>query len=390
MNNFMTLYVFELRKIFKRKIVWITMGIMIVIAFYMGLGTLFDVYSVGDGQDTVEMNGFEYIANSKENDMSISGRKIDDAMIEEVKAAYQSTDAKKRQQYEAVYWNIISIIGEYDAIHNLTEETLYQERAKYQQSRYVDQKLTEEEMAYWLEKEAEIEKPFTYAYASGWQNILIEYVTLNVMVAITVAICLSNVFSEEHVRKTDQLILCSRYGKKSLFFSKMTAGITFGVLCAIILFICLLITKLWVYGAEGFDTVLQLYIEMSSHNLTIGQAIILFGVIYLICSIFYSVVTMFLSEGIKNSIAVMGLMTGSQIFATMFSVPEHFRVLSQIYESQPALLLGIWRFNDYRLVNVFGTYFTNFQVAPVIYLMICVVLVFWGNRLYKRYQVSGR
>lgn len=37
MNNFFTLYTYELKKILKRKIVWITMGILIAIAVFMGI-----------------------------------------------------------------------------------------------------------------------------------------------------------------------------------------------------------------------------------------------------------------------------------------------------------------------------------------------------------------
>lgn len=63
MHNFGTLYVYELKKICKRKIVWITMGILIAIAAFMGAAEpLNHAYSITTGQNRVEMNGFEYLA----------------------------------------------------------------------------------------------------------------------------------------------------------------------------------------------------------------------------------------------------------------------------------------------------------------------------------------
>ena len=75
-------------------------------------------------------------------------------------------------------------------------------------------KLNKEEMNYWLSQEEKIEKPFVYGYAHGWEKILQEFKGLNMMLVLAIVICLSNMFSEEHIRKTDQLILSSRCGKQ--------------------------------------------------------------------------------------------------------------------------------------------------------------------------------
>lgn len=89
MSNFVTLYLYELKKICKRKIVWITLGILIGFTVFMGMAdALTRLYTMTVGEDDVTLNGFEYLAYAKENAMSISGREIDDSMLEEVKAAY--------------------------------------------------------------------------------------------------------------------------------------------------------------------------------------------------------------------------------------------------------------------------------------------------------------
>ena len=107
MNNFFTLYTYELKKILKRKIVWITMGILIAIAVFMGIvEPLTSTYSVTTGGTTVQMSGFEYLSDKKETDQMLDGQKIDDALLEKVAEAYQTLtkevmhNAEKRRKHQ--------------------------------------------------------------------------------------------------------------------------------------------------------------------------------------------------------------------------------------------------------------------------------------------------
>lgn len=121
-----------------------------------------------------------------------------------------------------------------------------------------------------------------------------------------------------------------------------------------------------------------------------GQAVMMMSAVYIAASIFCSIITMFLSEAIQNGVAVMGIMTGSMIVTMLISIPYRFRVISQVYELLPTVLLKVWQLWDNRLVNFLRTYFTNFQIAPFLYLLISAILVLRGNYLYKNFQVSGR
>ena len=409
MNNFFALYTYELKKILKRKIVWITMGILIAIAVFMGIvEPLTSTYSVTTGGTTVQMSGFEYLSDKKETDQMLDGQKIDDALLEKVAEAYQRRhvleegsgititeefvegQSQKQKQYEEIYNYVYYVTGDYEAIHSIDADTLYQTRIDKLQNEWNTQLLTEGEKEYWLEKESGIEQPYTYGYAGGWERVLTEVLTVNFMIFLAIAICLANVFSEEHLRKTDQVILCSKYGKRSLFYSKVAAGVTFGLVSGVVLILAASITTLCVYGMEGYDRAVQIYLPMCSWNLTIGQAALLMGLVCVIASIFYSIIAMFLSEAIKNGVAVMGIMTGSLIFTMLVEVPYRYRVLSQIYGLLPTVLTRVWQLWDDRLVKVGSVYLTNFQIAPIIYIVLGGLLIVWGNRIYKNYQVSGR
>ena len=423
MNNFGTLYLYELKKIGMRKIVGMTMGVLVLLAVYLGAAEpLTASYTYLEGEEAVNISGFEYLAMEKANAEAISGSVIDDALLEEIKNAYlgihtieyDSEDdtvagtsvtgtfdekegqeamkarSQKREQYRRIYSYVRMIMGNYEAIHTINEEILYPTRLNKIQYNWEEQRLTEGEKSYWAEKENTIDKPFVYGYADGWGTVLEEFLSLNVMLILAVSICLANVFSDEHFRKTDQLILCSRYGKKTLFFSKIAAGVTFGAGSSVVLCSLAILSTLCVYGAEGFGVAVQVYMPICSRNLTMGQAVLLMSAVYIAAGIFCSIVVMFLSEAMKNSVAVMGLMTGGMIITMLGDIPYRFRVISQIYGLLPTVLLRVWQLWDDRLVSVFGFRFTNFQIAPVIYLAIGAALIFWGKRIYKNYQVSGR
>lgn len=424
MSQFKTLYAFELRKIWKRKIVWITMGILMAVTVFMGFAEVFSTYTVSDGQGMIEISGFAYRDREKKNAETIVGRSINDALLDRVKDAYRGVytgeydterygqtsaamlmtgeigdgesgeDMKQRilaqEQYREIYKYVYHITGNYDAIHEISEEALYQERTDYQEKEMMWQGLSEGEKDYWREKEQAIGKPFVYGYAKGWYKVLEEFLTLNFELVLAVAVCLSTVFSEEHVRRTDQLILCSQNGRNALLLAKISAGVTFGMISAVVLFLLALISTIAFFGPEGFDTALQIIIPMSSWNLTVGQTVLLLGAVYLVAAVLYSIIAMFLSEAMKNSVAVMGLMVGCLIATMIFSVPERFRVLSQLYDLIPTVLAGVWNLTDYRLVKLCGTYLTNYQTALLLYAAISAVLVFWIRHLYRSYQVSGR
>lgn len=416
MNNFGSLYTYELKKICKRRMVCVTMVIMIFVLVLMYLvGPLIQKWPMFDGVKEIQMNGYEYAVYEKETADKLTGLKIDDAMLEEVKDAYRGVyreilddglsvttpigdataeDAKvlveKRNQYKPIYILVVNVMEEYNAIHNITEQKLYQIREKQYQNHASNLMLTEDEMAYWKEQDDMIEKPFTYGYLGGWDKILDELMLLNFMLILTIGICLSNVFSEEHTRKTDQVILCSKHGRNVLQYAKVAAGITFGFGCGIIFLGFMMICALGIYGTEGFDVAFQITFPNCARNMTMGQMVLVRSLIFLVSSILYSVIAMALSELLKNGVVVMGLMLGALYFTLLFNVPYEYRVFSQLYGLIPILLLDPANAADYRLTRMGNLFLTNYQSGFVCYFIVCIVLIMIVNKSYKSYQVSGR
>ena len=80
-----TLYVYELRKIVCRKIVWITGGIMLLLCVSLSFVDLISTSSdFGEGNEEIVVSGYELMKIRRECARALSGRKIDDSLLQEM------------------------------------------------------------------------------------------------------------------------------------------------------------------------------------------------------------------------------------------------------------------------------------------------------------------
>ncbi len=387
MKRISTLYGYELKKIASRKIVWIVGAIMILLCTFLSFSDLIssDYY----GED--EVSGYEAMKINREYARSFAGRKLDDTLLYEMQDSYSKGKIGNGiKEYTPIYSYVQEITEDSNLTLEIDSNKLYKEREKSILQNRTDQMLTEKEMSYWEEKDKQIETPFAYEYTEGWSNLFIYMYTVNYMILFMIAICLSNVFSVECLRKTDAIILCSQFGKKHLYWAKVLAGITFGVVTAILFFGTAVISSICVYGSDGLNAALQVAFPLSSWNISIGKSVLILLAALLIISVLYSIVIMFLSEVLKNSVAVMAIPVGIMILTMMIDIPYQFRTASQIYDLLPTNLLTAWELWDDRLVSLFGKYLTNYQIAPITYLVIIILLIIAGKRIYQKYQIGAR
>lgn len=411
MKRIGTLYAYELKKIASRKIVWIVGIIMIFLCAFLSFSDL--ISSSYYGED--EISGYEAMKINQEYARNLADRKIDDTLLREMQDYYSREDVEESndsisggqisiitdesqedeidkgiKEYTPIYAYVKEITEDSNMALKISSDELYKMREKSILQNRTDQMLTEKEMDYWEEKDKQIETPFTYEYTESWSNLWNYMYTINYMILLMLAICLSNVFSVEYLRKTDAIILCSQYGKKHLYLAKVLAGISFGVIIAILFFGITAISSICVYGADGFSAALQIAFPLSSWNISVGESVLVLLFVLLIISVLYSVAIVILSEILKNSVAVMAIPVGIMILTMMIDIPYQFRIASQIYDLLPTNLLTEWELWDDRLVSVLGKYLTNFQIAPILYLIIIIVLFFVGKRVYLKHQIGAR
>lgn len=402
MNNLCVLYRYELKKLFQKKILWVSLGICLLAIVFSLLFPLTGDYNVdGVVVDTIYHQTKIIQANKK----ALSGRTIDQDLLEETLHAYSYipldaeniVDTEEYRTYARPYSAIFSLIKSWTGQNNTAtiqwnpdEAALYSAMQSRMLQTWNNNCLTDSEITYWQNQSNNLQKPFVYQYHDGYESILEIYLTVGFMMMLFIAIALSNTFPDEHSRRTDQLVLCTVKGKSHIYRIKLLAGITVGLLGALLMTVLTWTLSLAIYGTEGFHTAIQLFYTTYAAPITVGQACLIAYGCLLVTALLISILVMFLSELLHSSIAALSIITAMILASSLLQVPAEYRLLGQLWDYFPTSFLAMWNTFDCRLIEVFGTYFTSYQIVPLIYIFATILLSVLGKQIYTRYQVSGR
>lgn len=380
-----TLYKFELRKIISRKIVWITGGLLLVGLLIWGVASA--ILPQNREYSDSSLNG--YVANRAEQEAAeqISGREINQTLIDEMRPAYENFIFNGNYKEALPYLDVYNLIGETLGTQASAEilecdsETFY-EKLNAQLEANIPTGLTES---------ISFDEPIVYhGYFDGWRQITDMMKLIACMEIMFIVICLSTVFTVEHIRRTDQIILCTHLGKKKLYTVKILAGLTVGIGFTILLSLLMLGIIAFLYGFDGYDTILQ-FVLLRPFNLTVGQAALILVGLSFAGTVLISAFTMMLSEVTKNSIATIGIITGI-LLVTMFimEMPANLKLLSEIWYLLPSNLVSLNGALRYSMFHVGGSPLAAYQYAPIVYLVLTVIFALIGKFTYNRYQINGR
>lgn len=404
MDNFGVLYRYECKKLLSRKIVWISFSLCIItIVISLFAPFLGSYYAEGEFIDT----NYRMQQIDKRYSEDLSGREINQELLEETIAAYRKipdvagmnyTMTEEYQQYARPYSEIFNFIRRTTGMQTSEvirawqpdENDLYAKRQIWLTSSRKDLGLSKGEMDFWREREEQIKTPYVYQEYRVYDIMISSYQTVGLFVWMLLAICLSGIFSDEHTRKTDQIILSSPLGKKKLYWAKIATGVSFAAISTILLFTFLFVIAICLYGMEGFQAAFQFIYTDNSDNITCGQAVMIAYGNMIIAAVITSVFVMVLSELIRSNIAAVAISTGLLILNMIVMIPVQYRVLAQIWAWLPWCFLTPWNVFSNYTISIFGHYLTSWQAVPMIYMITSVMLAVIGKPIYQRFQVSGR
>lgn len=384
MYNFTTLVKYEYQKLLKRRIVWVSFSVFLLLILVSVCLPLFT-------NSVTYENGMTYregdlLKEKNAASQSLSGTPIDDALLDEMKKSDEievnsDADYVERTKYNSL---LTFITGITDKGTLVTTDELYTLRWKAVQNSWEQNVLTTEEKAYLTELEGEIDTPFVYAYTMAYQKFFAYIYIVSIAQTLFFAICIPSVFTEEYVRKMHPLIQSSCLGKIPLYTAKIFTALTFSLLAGILFLLSVLLPCLLLYTASGFDAPLQLLGVNMSWALTVGQAALLLICLSLAAAILQCCVCIFLAEWTKNSVAAMSIPVGFLLFSSLLHIPEQYRVLSQIWEYLPSNLVSFRGAFSNRMVPFFGGFLKAWEAAPLCYLVFSILCVCMGYRLYAR------
>lgn len=402
MKNFKTIYMYEMKKLLCRKIVYVTAAVMLLaLVFSVCGGVLGNYYVDGEAVDS------HY--NMQKTDAAyaraLNGRKIDRQLLEETQAAYgkmpegveRYTLTEEYQKYARPYSAIHNFIAQsltipYEEVNTwkADEAELYADREKEMEKVWEELRLTEAEKEYWRKAGRQPKTPYSFYYADGWETLGSCGYTFALMMLLMAGICLSGVFTEEHSRRTDQLLLCSRHGKRELYWAKILAGITFAGGGTLFYTAVMMLTGFLIYGADGGRALIQFMYPRSPQSVNMMEmALILYGVI-LTAVVMTGVFVMVLSELLHSSMGTLSIVVGMILLTMFVNIPADLRTLEQLWDFIPSNFTDVGTIFSSQLISVGTLHLLPRIVAPVLYLLLTVLFAAAGKKIYEKYQVSGR
>ena len=224
MNNFGPVFRFELAKIWKKRVTLITLLVIIVLNLFSWLNFLIRtertrVVVEDDGKTVISkentIGGYERMVRLRENAKKLDGMFLDETMIQ--KSLESEADRYGINEYAVMREFVISaIMSDTYQIPESAEALYFDWKQSVIKNAVDDYGANENDIAALKDRINSLDTPFRYTYGFGWEVILGNMLTLGVETALAVAVVLSTVFSDEHRRKTDAIILCTKKGRSTV------------------------------------------------------------------------------------------------------------------------------------------------------------------------------
>ena len=404
MNTLGVLYRYECRKLFQKKLVWVSLILCVVVALISCSAELIGgVYVDGERIDS----SYHYALTDLEYMKKLSGRAIDQTLLEETVAAYRQIPdiagrhyigSEEYQQIARPYSDIFNFVHVTTMLQpsqvmyewEPDEQEFYQMQNEFFEEYWETLQLTEGEKQFWRNRHDQMETPLIYQESYIYSKLYSTFQAIGLFALFMQAICLAGVFSDEYSRKTDQLNLCTVNGRKGLYWAKLLAGISFAAGTSLLLAVVSFVWLGFLYGRGNASTLLQFVFRSCAEPITCGQAVLIADGLMIVTVVLIAVFTMFLSEWTHNNIATLSIVGTILILDMMVSIPRPLRALAQLWEWLPFNILAFHRIFDAYTLPLFGLHLTAWQALPPIYLITAVGLVLMGQKIYRSRQISGR
>lgn len=396
MNNFGTIYRFELKKVLGQPLAFVSVLLGTVLLLGCALLSLSGTgyyYRYDAQENAVERTPMPYReveAMRRDYLRPLSGQMLDDAQMAQLVAGYDCDETGTLQWNLNAYSPFLYLNTLADRPKGSAEDFYHTQVRTFDPNpdRYP---LTGAERTYWQEQARTLE-PFRLDYAGGWQAMAQSADLLCQVTVLLATVCLCRLFSQEHRTRTDQLVLSSAKGKFPAFLARWTAGATFAV------GLSLLFSGLYVfffcafYGPDGFSTALQLWQEGLSCplHLSIGQFVMVLLALLALASVMMAALVMLLSELLRTAVPALSVpfILSGVVLLELFQGKG--RPAEQIAAYLPFCRISTDTLTDYCLVTLGRFQCNSIQFSFLLYPLLALLFAGLCWQRYISYQVTGR
>ena len=405
MKNLGTMFGYEMKKIWKRPMTWI--AVLVFSAGFVWYAPI-PFYNYGRTYTFTQPDGTvisrEFTPEEQDRFMIeaprlLSGQPIDEEFFakaeENIPARLEDFDFSNSEDMEKVR----EIEEQRDGYFFLVDPTYYGAyRMLGGQNRYLHRLewfkadveannngyLTEEEIAYWMELEEQIQQPYIYEPTDAPSRLLDVLGVMGMFLPILVALCVCDLFSQEQRARTYPQIFSSRQGCSCLYLAKILAGSATSVLAAAIGIGAVIAASLIRYGPWGWGAAIQLcqYVSSCSFPITARQGILVLTALLLVyallCGAVISLVSMWSGSGVA-SLAVGAALVGGQLLVLqqmwiLEMMVSAVPLLQDMLAYLPIALVNASVLTGKKLAHFFGLTLNYIQAGILVYLAVTVLL----------------
>lgn len=246
---------------------------------------------------------------------------------------------------------------------------------------------SQEEKAFWLKKEQEVQTPFQWGDKSAMDTVWI-IIQIAFYLMFVLAVCISPVFASEYESGAATLLLTTKYGKTKLIWAKISAAVLFSLgYVAIGIGMGIAIEGIAV-GFQGAELPVQLWGTIIPYNWTIGKTCVVSFAMVLLLAGAFTLFTMFVSARIKGSL--MTLVIGFAVligpaFLPMSKESGLWNHMNYLFPVRVALTKDvISTLNSYRFGPVVLSYL---GMAVLVYAVVGIISLLGIGKGFARHQV---
>ncbi|MDP4152785.1 MAG: ABC transporter permease subunit [Bacillota bacterium] len=230
-----------------------------------------------------------------------------------------------------------------------------------------------------------------FDYDWGWSRLQAMQTVLPFTVAVFLLIVLTPLFSSEYAKRTDSLLLCSKYGKNKLIKAKIMTGFIIAISIWLLIQVFNAILVFSLFGIEGATAFVQNWsVNPSPYAFTWLTSYLSVSAMSFLGLLFLTSAVLFISSRCKN--AFVSLIVGVVIILLPALHLDIFSgdAISKILMFHPAkVLIGSDQFKTFEAFYICGKVVMLSIAVAVVTATLSVFMIFGTYYSFKRHQVKN-
>lgn len=417
MTNFWSLVGFELKKFFNRKpaIIFLVVSFFIVVLSCFGM--VIGKNKSSNYYTTQGMSNYDIMKMDRENERKLEGRELNAELILEASNAYKRidenttnyeryTETEEYQKYARPYSSVYNLVAQFglaqygslqygkDFDGNDFENIIYDMANMiydYRENQY-KQNLTNNPLfsASDVEKvmslDENVQKPFIMSYTDGYKRFFALIMTTVAIILLVISFWLSPIFSNEYANRMDTIILTTKNGKQSFIYAKIVSSLIISFSITLVFLITSYFVCMGIYGFDGTNAQIQLYVPSLTYNFTMLDTTILMIIISLFAVYLHTSICLFVSSISRNALVPMSI-SGVLIVLGWFNFSNNVLIMKLRY-FLPSSMGTFWDVIATQLVFDFlGKQFMLYQAVMIVSFVVGSILILLTYKNFKKHQI---